>query len=212
MIGTPQVRPVTAGRAVGGSTTAGEATVRWDELFTDLEAQFDAAEAANLSAELADRTRREAAQLHLADRLGAAVGATVRVVAEGAGPVSGRLAATGPDWLLLEVGAAGERALVPLAAVLAVSGLSRHSLAPGSGGVVAGRLGLGHALRAIARDRAAVAVTLRAGAVLTGTVDRVGADFLELTEAADGDRRATGAGAGAVRIVAFGGLAVVRSR
>ena len=59
--------------------------VRWDELFRDLEGQVAAVEAADLAAEVADRTRRESALLTLADRARGSVGARVtaqeRVVA-----------------------------------------------------------------------------------------------------------------------------------
>jgi diacylglycerol kinase family enzyme len=45
--------------------------VRWDELFGDLEAQWQAQLRRELDAEVADRTRRERAAIALADRLAA---------------------------------------------------------------------------------------------------------------------------------------------
>ncbi|WP_448629911.1 hypothetical protein [Cellulomonas soli] len=84
--------------------------------------------------------------------------------------------ATG-EWLLLATGAA-RRALVPTASLLAVSGLDPH-VAPAAG-VVESRIGLGHALRALARDRAAVRVDA-VGAVWRGRVERVGADHVDLS-------------------------------
>jgi hypothetical protein len=183
--------------------------MRWDDLFRDLEAQLDAAEAAELAAEVADRTRREAAQLALVDRARAAVGHPVAVRALGAGPVDGVLTDVGSQWLLVaETG--GREVLVPSAAVVSLAGLRAWSGAPGSAGQVFARLGLGHALRGIARDRVAVQVWLTDGSVVSGTVDRVGADFLEVTEHGSGEPRGRGDVTG-VRTVPFAALALVRS-
>lgn len=183
--------------------------MRWDDLFRDLEAQLAAGEAAELDAEVADRTRREAAQLELVDRARAAVGHPVSVRALGAGPVDGVLADVGSQWLLVaETG--GREALVPLTAVVSLGGLRAWSGAPGSAGRVFARLGLGHALRGIARDRVPVQVWLVDGSVVAGTLDRVGADFVEVSEHGAGEVRRRGAVTG-VRTVPFGALALVRS-
>lgn len=183
--------------------------MRWDDLFRDLEAQLDAAEAAELDAEVADRTRREAAQLALVDRSRAAVGHPVVVRVLGAGPVDGVLVDVGPQWLLVaEKG--GREVLVPSTAVVSLAGLRAWSGTPGSGGQVLARLGLGHALRGIARDRLPVQVWLTDASVVSGTVDRVGADFLEVTEHGAGEPRRRGDVTG-VRTVPFAGLALVRS-
>ncbi|MDT4937823.1 MAG: hypothetical protein QOG80_1494 [Pseudonocardiales bacterium] len=153
--------------------------MRWDELFDDLEAQLVEAELADLQAEVSDRERREVALLHLVDRLRPVIGEPVTVRVLGAGVIGGRLSAFGPDWLLLaEVG--GREALVAATAVLAVGGLAAQTSAPHSEGAVAARLNLAFALRAVVRDRAAVTVTLTDGTAEGGTLDRVGADFLEL--------------------------------
>jgi prophage tail gpP-like protein len=56
--------------------------------------------------------------------------------------------------------------------------------------VVAKRFGLGAALRAASRDRAVVELADVDGRLVTGTIDVVGADHLELAEhAADEARR-----------------------
>jgi hypothetical protein len=95
-------------------------------------------------------------------------------------------------------------------AVVSLAGLRAWSDAPGSGGQVFARLGLGSALRGIARDRMPVQVWLTDGSVVSGTVDRVGADFLELAEHGTGEARRRGDVTG-VRTVPFGALALVRS-
>ena len=183
--------------------------VRWSDLFRDLEAQFDAAAAAELGDEVADRTRRELARIRLVDRIRPAVGRELAVAVHGAGVVRGVLADTGPDWLLLEEVAAGE-ALVPLTAVLAVTGLDpRVAAEPGSEGEVAARSRLGLPLRALARDRASVVAVLVDGSRVAGTVERVGADHLEVAEHTPGDRPRHGA-APPLRAVPFAALGLVR--
>jgi hypothetical protein len=65
-------------------------------------------------------------------------------------------------------------------------------------------------MRALARDRAAVQVVLDDGAVLTGTLDRVGADYVELAEhPADQPRRAEAVQG--VRVIVLAAVAVVRT-
>ena len=131
--------------------------MRWEELFADLEAQLVAAEAAAEHAEVTDRSRREAAALTVVDRVRLSAGMHVQVRVEGGAAVEGEIREVGSQWLLVAE-RQGQEALIPLAAVVAVRGLGTLSGAPGSAGLVFERLGLGAALRGIARDRAAVAV------------------------------------------------------
>lgn len=184
--------------------------MRWDELFGDLEGQLDAFDAAETEAEVADRARRELALLRLVDRLRPLRDARVGLVVQGAGQVHGVLRDVGPTWLLLEE-AFGAEALVPLAAVLGVSGLARLSAVPGEEGLVVRRLGLAHVLRGLARDRSSVAVTLVNGQRLTGTIDRVGADFIELADHAPGQARRAGEVRG-VLAVAHTAVALIQRR
>ena len=179
--------------------------MRWDELFRDLEGQLAAAEAADLTAEVADRTRRESALLALADRARGALGRRVGVQAQGGDQVEGVLVDVGADWLLL-TDDTGRDVLVPLAAVLGLAGLAAWSAQPV--GQVAVRLGLGGVLRALARDRARLTVRLVDGSSLAGTIDRVGADFLEVSDRA---REAPGTRSGGARTVATAAVAVIRA-
>lgn len=184
-------------------------SARWQRLFDELEAEYAAVAAAELDSEVRVRARGELARLRMVDRLRPAVGHPLELRTLGAGSIRGRLSGVGPDWLLLAETAAVE-VLVPLAAVLSVRGLGARSLEPGSEGQVAARLGLGHALRGIARRRAAVALTLVDGSVLHGTIDRVGADFVELAEHPPGEPRRADAVRG-VRTVPVAALAGVRT-
>jgi hypothetical protein len=178
--------------------------VRWQELFADLEAQLLAEQRRELQAEVADRTRRERADVTVLDRAVRSIGRPVTVVT-GAGAVRGTLDDLGKDWLLVQEDGR-HAALVPLAAVTAMVGLADHSDDERGMGR---RFGVGVALRAIARDRATVAIHDVAGGLATGTIDKVGADHLDLAEhPADAVRRAdalTGH-----RVVPFAAIGIVR--
>ncbi len=180
--------------------------MRWEALFADLAAQAEAEERAELDAEVRDRTRREGGLVRTVDRLRGSVGGSVTVTVHGAGPVGGRLLDAGRDWLLLEE-AAGRDVLVPLAAVLAVDGLGRR--AEPAAGAVTERLDLRWALRGLARDRARLQVVLRDGGLSSGTLDRVGADHVELAEHDPGEWRRAAAVQG-VRLLPLAGLALLR--
>lgn len=158
-------------------------TVRWEGLFADLKGQLAAEERRELDSEVAERTRRERALVDLTSRLAAAVGSRVGLVLAGGDAVEGGLRDHGDGWLLL-AGPAREL-LVPVAAVAVVTGLGEHADEARS----ARRFGLGYALRALARDRATVALHLSGGPPLVGTIDVVGADHLLLAEHPEGEPR-----------------------
>ena len=163
--------------------------MRWDALFEDLEAQFEALQAGDLYGEVADRIRAEVGKITVLDRLRGAVDTLIRVELTDAEPVHGMLTRVGKDCLLIET-ERYEEWLIPAAALIAV-----HRLGPWAEpavGAVEGKLGLAHLLRGIARDRSPVTLFCTGGAPVTGTIDRVGADFLELAEhPLDAPRRRT---------------------
>ena len=128
--------------------------MRWESLFSDLDAQMEELEASELASEVADRTRREVARFRLVDRLRPTFGHPVTVFTLGGGKLSGRVAGVGSDWLLVADDRRFET-LVPLEAITGITGLGGLTASPGSEGKVAARLTLGYALRGIARDRAA---------------------------------------------------------
>ena len=72
--------------------------MRWDDLFADLGAQWDAAARRELDGEVADRTRRERALVGLPERLSAAGEGRVALTVHVAGTLADALQARG--WQL----------------------------------------------------------------------------------------------------------------
>jgi hypothetical protein len=190
------------------ATEVGEVLVRWQRLFDDLEAQAEAYDAAEFEAEVSERIRYEAGQLRLIDRLRPAVDHQIDVGCQGVGRVQGRLARVGADWLLLAE-RADRQAMVAGAAIMSVGGLGAMSAVPGSEGKVGARLDFRRALRGVARDRSAVQALLVDGSLVTGTLDRVGADFIEVAEHPPGEPRRAATVSG-VRAVPLTAVAIVR--
>jgi hypothetical protein len=159
--------------------------MRWEQLFSDLDARFDDLADGEMMAELADRERVAAGAISMIERIGGAVGRPIRVRTTAGIAVTGTLRKVGPDWLLIQEGP-GREALLALPAVTIVEGLSA-STGPAVKGVEL-RLNLRYALRGLARDRSPIALVVCGGVgeptglytEITGTVDRMGADFLEV--------------------------------
>ncbi len=178
--------------------------MRWDSLFADLEAQLEAERRTSLDAEVAERVRIERGSVSLRDRLRAHVGAALvldvgRLTVRGTVATWGRTSSSSPKR-------AGGYAVVPLAALEAVSGLGR-AVAPAPGAVLR-RLGLASALRGLVRDRTEVRV-LTASTEVRGVPAAVAADHLDLVPLRAGDRDAP---AGQARSVPLPAVRVVRSR
>lgn len=161
--------------------------MRWDSLFADLEARFGDLADAELMAQLPELQRSAAGRLTIVQRCAGAIGSAVRIRVRSGRVLPGTLRSVGPDWLLL-VDAGSRETVVALASVMSIEGLaSATGAAPAA---VARKFDLRMALRGIARDRSPVVIEVTGaadsrsgvGTELSGTIDRVGADFVELAQ------------------------------
>jgi len=189
--------------------------MRWDRFFEDIEDQLESeweAERAALDSE-AERLRLSKLSLH--ERFAALVGADASAVVELVdGTVLGApVTALGADWLLVSpwqtrAGAA----LVPLASVTAVRMPHAEILRtarPGDAAVkspVSRRATFGFAVRDLVRRRVGVTVHVSSGRVFAGTIDRAGADHLDLALHDTGSPRRR-AEVTAYRIIPFSSIA-----
>lgn len=184
--------------------------MRWDALFADMEAQFDAEFRLGLESEIAERARIELASICLADRLRAALGDSLGLELGSGLQIRGALVHVGSEWIVLDE--ATHQWLVPLRSVVAYEGLGRFAVAGQP--TVRQKLGLASALRGLARDRSDLSVHLETGTtqdrVLTGVIDRVGQDHFDLALTLPGEPRRAGSVAG-VTTVPFARLSALRS-
>lgn len=168
-----------------------------DELFSmldDLEAQAQAAYAAEREAELRDRRASEYRQVTLSARLMASVGQDVSLEVLGVGRLRGELERVAASWLRVQ--ASGHAWTVRQRAVASVSGASARAV-PEVAWPVAATLSLASPLRRLADAADECLLHLLDGSRHQGVLGRVGADFVELRSGV---------------LVAFEALAAVQSR
>lgn len=191
--------------------------MRWDELFTDMESQFESqleAEQLDLAAE-EEQLRR--GRRSLAERLCwfSRGGAASRIVLTDGQMIELRVDATGADWVAgeLRLGEGSRGAIVPVAAIAGVlAAPAQHPRdgaagdAPRPGGLSA-RLGFAVVLRDLCRRRVTVDLRTPSGSH-RGRIAQVGADHLDLIEYdAEGPEATTRR----VRLVPFGGILLVQA-
>lgn len=185
--------------------------MRWEALFADLEAQWASADQLALDEETSERTRIDHAAVTFMDRLENLLGSHVQLRL-GAGLLfDGQIVHLGANWLTLARGATS--LLVPVRSIVYLDGTGRRVPAPGTAtgrpaaaepapgqvldpasASIGRRLSVTAALRALARNRAALTVYLPdgGGAVpVHGVIDRVGPDFFELAVVPPGEARRT---------------------
>ena len=158
--------------------------MRFERIFEDLEGRFEHHEQEELRAVSEDLARAERAQLTLADRL---LGAGRRELTLHVGSglrLAGAVEEVGAEWVSLRETRTAQRAVVPLAAIGIVEGLS--SRARPAEESLRSPLRLGSVLREIARDRSVVRLETTAGTVL-GRIAGVGADALDVLSLPTGE-------------------------
>lgn len=192
--------------------------MRFDRLFDDLEGQLDhelGAEAVDLEAE---EERLRLGRMSVRDRLRALAerqADPVRIVLRGGDTISLQVASVGRDWVSGRLDL-GERrdALLPIASVASLV-LARRQLPssvptgePDGDRSLSAKLTLSFVLRDLCRRRRTVDLRCD-GFQVTGTIDRVGRDHLDLAVHAVGEARRERTVA-QWRIVPFEQLVLVR--
>ena len=153
--------------------------MRWDALFSDYEAQMNAALGDNWRAEVADRTRGERAAVELVARLSGARGQALSFTLVDGQAVTGHLRDCAATWVLVEDDVSRSH-LVPAGAITTVRGVGAVAQHLSH---VEQRLDIAHALRALSRDRARVRVRTVGGDVV-GIIAGVYADHIDVAEPA----------------------------
>lgn len=158
----------------------------WEHLFDDLEGQLAADWESERAALDAESERLRIAKLSLRERLRTlrSAGAQVRLELTCGEQWDCALRVVGVDWIGVLLGADARLRIVPLSAVESLGadhGMLLASLAePESDADLRGRMSLGFMLRDLARRRLPVTLRRRTGDPQHGTIDRAGADHLDL--------------------------------
>lgn len=161
--------------------------MRWERFFEDLEHQLDSEWEAERAALDTEAERLRIARLTLRERMHALVSDGSEVSAELPPDtvLHGRLTGVGADWISLDTDARrGGAALVPLPSLVSLSApepdVLRSARAAGTMSPLLERMTFGFVLRDLVRRRRDVRVHTVTGRVLDGTIDRAGADHLDL--------------------------------
>lgn len=194
--------------------------VRWDRFFDDLEDQLASEWEAERAALDTEAERLRLSRVALRERLEALAGREPDAGGLSFEIIDGtvftaRVHAVGADWVALEpAGARSGGILAPLSAIAGI-GMSHadvlRSARPAASArpSLADRMTFGYVLRDLVRRRVAVAVQLAHGRLLTGTIDRAGADHLDLALHEPGAARRASDVTGH-RLVSFAAIAWVR--
>lgn len=187
--------------------------MHWDRFFEDIESQLAAEWETERAALDTEAERLRVARLDLRTRLRAAAAERATVTVDvGVDAARGRLVIAGADWVGVETDE-GALAAVPMSSCVAV-GVEHAALLRSALDVpvdpLTARIGFGFLCRDLARRRVVVSVLGSDGTARTGTIDRAGADHLDLAmHDPDAPRRA--ASVRGFRMVPFSAVAWVRA-
>lgn len=193
--------------------------MRWDRFFADMEDQLASEWEAERAALESEAERLRLSRLALRERMETLLPADadpppVAIEVRDGTVIRAPLAGIGADWVLAAPwGSRAGAALVPLAAVVSLGmphDVLLRSARPGGAvsSAVSRRATLGFALRDLVRRRSGVALHLVNGKELSGTIDRAGADHLDLAVHDPGGVRRTSDVTG-YRLVPFDAIAWV---
>ncbi|WP_106816230.1 hypothetical protein [Microbacterium timonense] len=195
--------------------------MRWDRFFDDLEDQLASEWEAERAALDTEAERLRLSRVTLAERL-------ALLCSRDTGPATvasfdltdgtslrATVTGLGADWVALAPAEGSAAAVIaPLAAITTVgmphADLLRTARPAPPRSALADRLTFGFVLRDLVRRRAPVAVHLVSGRVLTGTIDRAGADHLDLALHEPGSPRRAHAVSG-YRLVPFAAVSWIRA-
>lgn len=160
--------------------------VEWEHLFEDLEGQLAAEWESERAALDAESERLRISKLTLLDRLRTMAVETPHLLLElvGGDRWDATLRAVGADWIGVQTDGDVRMRVVPLTAVEGI-GADHGTLLAGLAADAAplglrGRMTFGFVLRDLARRRTAVTVARHGSDPQHGTIDRAGADHLDL--------------------------------
>jgi hypothetical protein len=193
--------------------------VRWDRFFDDLEDQLASEWEAERAALDTEAERLRLSRVALRDRLGVLVdrdrtAALPSFELSDGTVLPAEVTGVGADWVALEPASGRPGAVVvPFESIVCIGmphpDLLRSARPAPARSALADRLTLGFVLRDLVRRRASVSVHLASGRALTGTIDRAGADHLDLAQHEPGSPRRAESVTGH-RIVPFAAVSWLR--
>ncbi|HEX5730192.1 hypothetical protein [Microbacterium sp.] len=191
--------------------------MRWDRFFDDLESQLASEWEAERAALDTEAERLRLSRVALRERLSVLVERESESappsfeVADGTVLVAD-VSGVGADWVALSDARSGAL-VVPFASIAAIgmphADILRSARPAPARSILADRMTFGFVIRDLVRRRVSVSVHLSHGRMLAGTIDRAGADHLDIALHEPGTPRRASEVTGH-RVVPFGAVAWIR--